>query len=202
MLSQHVFLFARWYIKIKVRPSNPNVSHTPRKQVSGDRHSPRKSKQILCCLQMRISSRYWKYPSPNCKFGKLAPRLLTPFTSTLWTLSQVSANASSPSPSFPAAFPNAFCFLAASWICLLLNGNSFQKAHTGSAWMREDSCRLLCCTVVEICLKPFHLCQVTIFHSGPFTSCSLFVLLVFSYLKCYDPFSFISFPMFLGFFSW
>lgn len=98
MLSWHVFLLERWYMKVKGRPSNPNVSHTPRKQVSGDRHSPRKSKQTLCYLQMRISLQYWEYPSPNCKFGKLAPRLLTPFTSTLWTLSQVSANASSSSP--------------------------------------------------------------------------------------------------------
>lgn len=130
----------------------------PEEHVSGGSPSPRKSKQTLCYLQMRISSQYWKYPSPNCKFGKLAPRLLAAFTSALWTLSQVSVNASSPPPPFPAAFPKAFCFLSASWICLLLNGNSFQKAFTSSAWMTGDSCRLLCCAVTEGCLMPFPLC--------------------------------------------
>lgn len=114
MLSCHISFFARWYIKVKVRPFNPNVSHTPRKPMSGGRHSPGKSEQTLCYLQMRISSQYWKYPSPNCKFGKLAPRLLTPFTSTLWTLSQVSVNASSSTPiscCFPQSFLLPFCLL-------------------------------------------------------------------------------------------
>lgn len=121
MLSCCISFFAWWYIKVKVGPSNPNVSHTPRKHVSGGRHSPRKSKQTLCYLQMRISSQYWKYPSPNCKLGKLAPRLLTPFTSALWTLSQVSVNASSPTPiscCFPKSFLLPFCQLnmfASKW---------------------------------------------------------------------------------------
>lgn len=86
----------------------------PEKHVSGGSPSPRKSKQTLCCLQMRISSQYWKYPSPNCKFGKLAPRLLAAFTSALWTLSQVSVNASSPTPiscCFPKSFLLPFCQL-------------------------------------------------------------------------------------------
>lgn len=196
MLSCRTSFFARWYIKVKVGPSNPNVSHTPRKHVSGGRHSPRKSKQTLCYLQMRISSQYWKYPSPNCKFGKLAPRLLTPFTSALWTLSQVSVNASPRTPiscCFPKSFLLPFCQLnmfASKW-------KQLPESTHSSAWMTGDSCRPLCCAVTEVCLMPFHLCWVIILHSGPSSSCSVSALLLFSCLKSYDPFSFITFPVLL-----
>lgn len=126
-------------------------------------------------LQMRIRSRYWTSPSPNCKFGQLAPRLPNSFYKrTLDPFPGLSECTPPPLNSFPAAFPKAFCFLSASWICLLLNGNSFQKAFTSRAWMREDSCRLLGCTEAEVSLKPSHLyarspyCMLDLSPAAPF----------------------------------
>lgn len=112
-----------------------------------------------------------------------------------------------PPHSFPAAFPKAFCFLSASWICLLLNGNSFQKTFTSTAWMREDSCRLLCCPVAEVCLKPSHLyastpsCVLDFWPAAPFLHSYISVI-----WSATIHFSFITPPMSLrktmGFFSW
>lgn len=55
-------------------------------------------------------------------------------------------------------------------------------------------CYSACETEVEVCLKPFHPCSYAIrFLFGPLTNSSAFVVLFFTYLKCYNPYFFITF---------
>lgn len=55
-------------------------------------------------------------------------------------------------------------------------------------------CYFACETEVEVCLKPFHPCSYAIrFLFGPLTNSSAFVVLFFTYLKCYNPYFFITF---------
>lgn len=78
-----------------------------------------------------------------------------------------------PSPSFPVAFPKAFCFLSASWICLLLNGDSFQKAFPSSAGVT----RILVACCAALCLRSVW--SLSIPTSSPYCVLDLSPLLCF-----------------------